>query len=113
MSTFAEQLIRARNAKGMTQEELGKAIHASRSTIAHWEHGRAVPGLETVRRLAQVLCVDFFSYENAHIIADGKTPEDTPFTSEYSTPPPHFYSVINSLRAFLQFCQILTAHLCF
>ncbi len=59
MSTFPEQLIAARKAAHMTQEQLADAVHVARNTISSWEHGRTQPDIETLRCLGQVLHVDF------------------------------------------------------
>lgn len=37
--SFAEQLIAARKAAGLTQEQLGEKMHMSRQGISHWENG--------------------------------------------------------------------------
>ena len=59
MQTFAEQLIAARKAKGMTQEVLAQAVNVARNTISSWERGRTVPDIEVVHRLSDVLGADF------------------------------------------------------
>lgn len=55
MSTLSEELAAARKAKHMTQEQLAKAMNASRSAVSHWESGRNEPDLETLHRLSEVL----------------------------------------------------------
>lgn len=57
--SFAQQLIAARKAAGLTQEQLGERMHMSRQGISHWETGRALPDAEMVRQLSQVLNYDF------------------------------------------------------
>ena len=59
MSTFRAQLIAARKAKGYTQEKLAELMNVSRPTISHWENGRALPDLELLGQLSQVLEYDF------------------------------------------------------
>lgn len=61
MPEFAEQLIAARKAKGLTQEKVAQAVHISRSRVSRWETGEAVPDVEMLRKLSEVLEVDFFS----------------------------------------------------
>ena len=39
MESFSSQLLRARKAKGMTQEQLAELLQTSRSNISHWENG--------------------------------------------------------------------------
>ena len=43
---------RARDALGFTQEELGKALGASKRTAHRWEGGQATPSVLEVRKLA-------------------------------------------------------------
>lgn len=57
--SFAEQLIAARKAAGLTQEQLGEKMHMSRQGISHWENGRALPDAETLKQLSQALGYDF------------------------------------------------------
>jgi len=52
-------LTAARKAKGMTQEALANAAAVTRQTISSWEHGRTIPDIGSVRRLSDVLGVDF------------------------------------------------------
>lgn len=40
---IAEQLVAARKACGMTQEQLSEALNMSRQAIPHWETGRSLP----------------------------------------------------------------------
>lgn len=40
---LSENIKKCRTEKGMTVEELGKAINASHSTITNWEMGRKIP----------------------------------------------------------------------
>ena len=59
MGTFNEELIAARKAKGMTQEQLAEAMNASRSAVSHWESGRSAPDYATIAQLSTVLGVVF------------------------------------------------------
>ena len=56
---FSKQLIEARKAAGMTQEQLGEALHVTRATISHWEVGRHAPDLEMIQKIAEVLHCSF------------------------------------------------------
>ncbi|MGE0416394.1 MAG: helix-turn-helix domain-containing protein [Acetobacteraceae bacterium] len=44
-----------RQAKGMTQDQLARAVHVSRSAVAQWETGRAGQVTANLSRLAQTL----------------------------------------------------------
>lgn len=75
MPNFAEQLIAARKAKAMTQEALAQAVHISRSRVSRWEHGETVPDVEMLRKLSDVLEVDFLSAGQAAEEAAPEAPE--------------------------------------
>ena len=48
----------ARNAKGLTQDELAERIHTTRQTVSNYETGRSQPDLETLSLLAEALECD-------------------------------------------------------
>lgn len=50
-----------RRSRGMTQEDLAKAIGQSASSITMYETGRREPDLETIEALADVFNVSLFS----------------------------------------------------
>jgi transcriptional regulator with XRE-family HTH domain len=54
---FAKRLKAARAKKGFTQKELGDKISMTESTVSLYETGRREPSLETIRKIAFVLCV--------------------------------------------------------
>lgn len=51
MEEFNEILKKKRKEKGLTQEELGKLIHVSRSAIAKYENGLGLPSEEVIQLL--------------------------------------------------------------
>ena len=59
MATFAEQLLAARKAAGMTQQQLADAVHVTRAAISHWETGRTIPDFDVIRQLEQALACSF------------------------------------------------------
>lgn len=59
MKSFPEQLIQARKAANMTQEQLSEALHVSRATVSHWEVGRHSPDLTMIPKIAEVLNCSF------------------------------------------------------
>lgn len=63
MSTFAEQLKEVRKERNIKQEQLASEMNVSRQTISHWENGRAIPDIDTIKRLSQVLDHNFFVIE--------------------------------------------------
>lgn len=52
ISVMENRLKELRKAKGLSQEELGKAFGVSRLAYAHWESGKFDPDLETLVKLA-------------------------------------------------------------
>ena len=59
MSNISEQIVTARRAKGMTQEELAEALGVSRATVANYETGRRVPDAHMLLSLSQLLDLSF------------------------------------------------------
>ena len=52
-------LVRARVARGLTQEQLAEQLGTSQSAIARLERGTWTPRVNTLQRLAQVLGIEF------------------------------------------------------
>lgn len=50
---FPSKLKEAREAAGLTQVELSRALDVSYSAIQKWEGGSSVPGLDTFIRLSE------------------------------------------------------------
>ena len=55
--SFQENLIRARKARGMTQEELAAKRNVSRQAVSKWETGDSLPDLYKLAALADELGV--------------------------------------------------------
>ena len=56
--------------KKYTQKRLAEEIGTKQTSIARWESGNSVPTLETLKKIAEVLNIDFtpekvFSYEKS------------------------------------------------
>ena len=47
--SFQENLIRARKARGMTQEELAARLSISRQAVSKWETGESLPDRKSTR----------------------------------------------------------------
>ena len=58
MAEFGEQLRKAREEKGMTQQSLAEKVYVTRQTVSRWEGGERYPDIVTVKKIAQVLGVD-------------------------------------------------------
>lgn len=80
MPTFAEKLHEVRKARDFTQDQLAKEMNVSRQTISHWENGRAVPDIDTIKHLSQVLDHNFLAVEETQPApeAGGMTEETQP-----------------------------------
>lgn len=50
---FCEKLQILRKNKGITQEELAKALYVSRTAVSKWESGKGYPGIESLRRIGE------------------------------------------------------------
>ena len=55
MVEFGEQLRRAREKKGLTQQTLAEELYVTRQTVSHWERGDRYPDLLTTKRLSDIL----------------------------------------------------------
>lgn len=65
-----ERVRRARDRLGMTQDELAGAAGLSAAMISQIEAGLSQPSLDTIERLARVLCVT-----PCHLLVEGPDPE--------------------------------------
>lgn len=63
MQTFAEELNRVRKERKITQAQLSDELNVARQTVSHWENGRSVPDIDTIRRLSEVLDHNFLTGE--------------------------------------------------
>ena len=55
---FAETLKKLRTKKGLTQNQLARAMYVNNTTISKWESGSRLPSADMITRLARVLEVD-------------------------------------------------------
>ena len=49
-----EKLIIYRQKKGLTQVQLAEKLQVSRQAVSRWEHGTALPSMDSLRRLSQL-----------------------------------------------------------
>lgn len=54
---FNEKLKELRQQKGITQEELAKALYVSRTAISKWESGRGYPNIDSMRAIAKFFSI--------------------------------------------------------
>lgn len=57
MIEFGEQLRRAREEKGMTQQTLAEQLYVTRQSVSRWECGDRYPDLITTKKISQILDV--------------------------------------------------------
>ena len=84
MSTFAQELRALRTERGLTQEQLAQALNVSRTTISRWESSKALPDIETIKRLNQVLNHNFFA--DVERAAEPTPPAETSSPAEPAPP---------------------------
>ena len=75
--SFQENLIRARKARGMTQEELAARLSISRQAVSKWETGESLPDLYKLASLADELGVSTDVLCGREPSSRGETPAET------------------------------------
>ena len=75
--SFQENLIRARKARGMTQEELAARLNVSRQAVSKWETGESLPDLYKLAALADELGVSTDALCGRETAVRGETPAET------------------------------------
>jgi len=72
MKQFGQRLQELRTERNMTQEDFGKLLNVSQSTIAYYESGKKQPSLETISFIADyfTVTIDYLlgrvDYRNSH-----------------------------------------------
>ena len=54
---FNKKLQELRRQKGLTQEELAKALYVSRTAVSKWESGRGYPNIASLKQLAKLFSI--------------------------------------------------------
>lgn len=70
---FSEKLQELRKSRGLTQEELAKALYVSRTAISKWESGRGYPSIDSLKEISKFFSVsidDLLSGEKLVSIAE-------------------------------------------
>ena len=56
-TNIARNIRKYRDAKGLTQEQLGDILGKKKTTVSTWELGTSLPDAETLFYICQILCV--------------------------------------------------------
>jgi transcriptional regulator with XRE-family HTH domain len=66
-STIAHNLAELRKARGLTQGELAEKFSYSDKSISKWEHGEAIPDVNTLQELADFygVTIDYLTHEES------------------------------------------------
>lgn len=73
MAQFGENLRKAREKSGITQQELAEKIFVARQTVSRWECGKRLPDLITTKKLSEILNVsidELFTVEDEKMIVE-------------------------------------------
>ena len=54
---FCQKLQYLRKQKGITQEELARALYVSRTAVSKWESGRGYPSIDSLKAIAAYFCI--------------------------------------------------------
>ena len=54
---FCQKLQHLRKQKGITQEELARALYVSRTAVSKWESGRGYPSIDSLKAIAAYFCI--------------------------------------------------------
>ncbi len=97
---FRIQLIAARKAKGLSQEELAERLNVSRQTIYKWEAGVTYPDIEKLSRLAKQLDVSTSYLLGEEPQSDTSLSPAPNITPEPSLPCPDKAEVLRHYKRF-------------
>lgn len=63
--TLGEKIMRLRQSKGLSQEELGEKMYVSRQAVSKWETGQTMPDVEKIIQMS-----DFFGVTTDYLLKD-------------------------------------------
>ena len=87
MIPIGRQIAEARHRKGMTQDEVARQMNLSRQALSHWEQGRNLPDVESLRRLSRILGCSF-DLGGDEAEAEPPVPDPAPAAAPADVPPP-------------------------
>ena len=116
-AVFAKNLSELRQAAGMTQLELGDALHYSDKTVSKWERGESIPDAGMLKQIGDVfgVSVDYLLEEEHGATAKpAEAPSETP-EDIYRNHRTIRYIVIAGIwllsAAILVLCWVFTQHI--
>lgn len=65
LMTLGEKIMRLRQSKGLSQEELGEKMYVSRQAVSKWETGQTMPDVDKI-----ILMSDFFGVTTDYLLKD-------------------------------------------
>ena len=74
-AAFAANLIRLRSAAGMTQAELGEALHYSDKAVSKWERAESVPDAFVLTELGRLFGVSVDQLLSPAAHSRGRAPD--------------------------------------
>lgn len=101
MAEFGEQLRKAREAKGMTQQTLAEYLYVTRQAVSRWECGDRYPDLITAKKLSTILEVsldELMSNDEMKRVTERNQVIEKPFMK----------NVLVALYAFVSFSFLIT-----
>lgn len=101
MVEFGEQLRRAREAKGMTQQSLAEQLYVTRQAVSRWECGDRYPDLLTTKKISLILDISLDDLMSVNEMK--KVVERNPVIEK-----PIVNNIMIALYAFIVFSFIVT-----
>ena len=98
---FNEKLQELRKSKGLTQEELAKAIFVSRTAVSKWESGRGYPNIDSLKELAKFFSVTVDELISPDEIITAAEEEKRELIGNYTSLLCHVLDVFTALMLFI------------
>lgn len=87
MVEFGEQLRKARESKGITQQTLADALYVTRQTVSRWESGNRFPDILTTKKIAEILDIsvgELVAAEKPKIIVERNPVIENPLVNGFT-----------------------------
>lgn len=70
--TIGKKIIAVRRKLGLTQKEFGRRLGVTKQALSSWEHGRTLPDIITLTRIAALFGLSLNDFINNPIIKPGE-----------------------------------------